>query len=496
MSRRLAVIATAFLTSWSAAADSHEADAPASAPATAPNGAVQQMKIVVAEVKGLVQVRVAENAPWKAAKEGMELDEGAEFRTGPRSSVTCQIPPDQTLTLDRLGTVKIAEAIKSGNKIKTDMVMKYGRTHYDIEAAGAEHESTIRSPSSTLAVRGTEVSLYDQPPFTPVADSIHGRASFRNAQRQLRFGGKTFTQVANDKSSVAETALAKQTVDPRFAGARTASELAYIANETDRGATIDLNSFTQIPVVRNGPGPLTDAELAAKASSLPGTLDIVLRWTGNANINLFVGDQGGNPQTIFNHGLNPTELLFPGGGFNHGASGGTIPYDDRGGPRGGMEIAYWGSNFPHGVYGVSAVHESGPPADVKFNIFLNGKPLDNLQTFEVDAQGNLVTDANGLPILIRNSQIERTVAAPSRPSAPFGPKAGVTSILSLIPSVPALDDPIPVEPPPLGSVPPSDTGAVVRSSMLHNHASRGGAVSHQTLQRGPMLAPATAGRGH
>ena len=52
---------------------------PASAPAAAE---VQQMKIVVAEVKGLVQVRTAENAPWQMAKAGMELDQGAEFRTG------------------------------------------------------------------------------------------------------------------------------------------------------------------------------------------------------------------------------------------------------------------------------------------------------------------------------------------------------------------------------------------------------------------------------
>ena len=175
----------------------------------------------------------------------------------------------------------------------------------------------------------------------------------------MRFGGKTFTQIANDKSSPAETALARQTVDPRFAAARTASELAYLATETSRGATFTLNDFTMIPVVRDGPGPLSDAQLAAAASTLPGNLDIVLRWTGNANINLFVGNEAGNPSTIFNAGFKPTELLYPGGGFNHSPSGGTIPFDDQGGPRGGMEIAYWPSGFPQGVYGVSAIHESG-----------------------------------------------------------------------------------------------------------------------------------------
>ena len=32
----------------------------------------------------------------------------------------------------------------------------------------------IRSPSSVLALRGTKVSLYDQPPFTPRATSLTG----------------------------------------------------------------------------------------------------------------------------------------------------------------------------------------------------------------------------------------------------------------------------------------------------------------------------------
>ena len=54
--------------------------------------------------------------------------------------------------------------------------MKYGRTHYDIEGAGLEHQSSIISPSSTLAVRGTNVSLFDQPPFKPEAISYTGRA--------------------------------------------------------------------------------------------------------------------------------------------------------------------------------------------------------------------------------------------------------------------------------------------------------------------------------
>ncbi|MDB5292926.1 MAG: hypothetical protein JWL69_4167 [Phycisphaerales bacterium] len=462
---------------------------PASAPASAPVVAgVQQMKIIVAEVKGLVQVRTAEDAPWQAAKAGMELDQGAEFRTGPRSSVVCQIPPDQTMVLDRLGTVKIAEAIRTGNKVKTDMIMKYGRTRYDIETAGAEHESTIRSPSSTLAVRGTDVSLYDQPPFTPVAESYHGRAVFRNAQRELRFGGKTFTKLAGDKPSPADTALTEAVVDPKDAQSRTRSEARYIADQTSKSAIFSFDTFADIPVIRNGPPPLTDSQLLAAAPSLPGTLDIVLRWQGNADINLVVGNQAGTDPIKLLSNFQPTEFLYPGFGLNHSKAGGTIPFDNRGGPNGGTEIAYWkGSNFPHGLYGISAVHESGGPALVSFNVFLNGKPLDNMTTFQVDSTGNLVTDpATGFPILIKNSQITRPLNAPSKPSAAFGPNAGVTSVLEFIPSVPALDDPVPVEPP--VTFPPPASGKATKTAHAKATPAKTAAAA-KTAIPAPLLIP-------
>jgi hypothetical protein len=421
---------------------------PTSAPATQGSG-VQSLKIFVGEVKGLVQVRTSPDAPWTPAKEGMEVSEGAEFRTGPRSSVTCQIPPDQTLTLDRLGTVKIAEAIRNGNKLKTDLIMKYGRTHYDIEAAGMEHESTIRSPSSTLAVRGTSVSLYDQPPFTPEALSYHGTATFVNAHRTLRFGAKTLTKVTNDQNSAADTALSLQTVDPTSAASRSVADTAFVSLQSSSSATLFFDRATQIETVVNGPPPPTDSQLVAEAASgkLPGNLDIVIRWTGNADLNLNVGELNGTNATALLNGLqtHQSEFLYPGFGLNQSASGGTIPFDNRGGPNGGFEIAYW-KTPPQGIFGISAIHMSGGPALVTFNTFLNGKELNNLTTFEVDSTGNPTFDSNGFPTVIKNSQITRPVDKAAA-GVPFGPQSGLASVLEFVPSIPSSDDPVPVEPP-------------------------------------------------
>src|SRR5262245_51881617 len=96
----------------------------------------EHLKAKVTGIEGIVQVRSAEDQPWQKATMGMEVGENAEFRTGPRSAVRFVIPPDQTITLDRLGTVKVLTAINQGGKLKTDLGMKYGRTRYDIEAGG------------------------------------------------------------------------------------------------------------------------------------------------------------------------------------------------------------------------------------------------------------------------------------------------------------------------------------------------------------------------
>src|SRR5439155_24019052 len=88
--------------------------------------AATSLTATITAIEGIVQVRQGEDAAWQKATVGLKLGEGAEFRTGPRSAVRFEIPPDQTITLDRLGTVKLIEAIQKNQGVKTDLGMKYG----------------------------------------------------------------------------------------------------------------------------------------------------------------------------------------------------------------------------------------------------------------------------------------------------------------------------------------------------------------------------------
>ena len=367
----IAVVAAATTTVQALQVTQPSASSPeTTAPAAATSPAVEGLKATVTGVEGVVQVRAAEDQPWQKATVGMVLDQNAEFRTGPRSAVQFKIPPDQTITLDRLGTVKVLQAVNENGKIKTNLGMRYGRTRYDIEAAGREHESTISSPSSTLAVRGTKVSLYDQRPFVSQAVSLTGRAEFRDARKRIRFGGPGAgkLKVSENAGSAAEASLQEAFVDPGAALARTDSEQGLIANLLSRGATLSYVYEKGIKVIRGGTHPVTDAELIPV---LPGSLNFVLRWDLDADLNLTV--------------LSPTPdnvqgdqrlVVYPIGGRNVLRNGGRTDFDHRGGPNGGMEVAFWPGAFPNGTYQVGSQHMSGVVTPATLDVFQGGQRLD------------------------------------------------------------------------------------------------------------------------
>ncbi|MDP9172458.1 MAG: hypothetical protein M3O30_01140 [Planctomycetota bacterium] len=454
-----------FCSAASFAADMPATTASADLPSTQPasDGA---MKIYITTVSGLVQVRDAETQPWRAASVHMRISQGAELRTGPHSSVTCVIPPDQTFTLDRLGTVRVEEAALHGKKITTDLIMKYGRTHYDIEGAGLEHEASITSPSSTLAVRGTNVSLFDQPPFKPEATSFTGRAAFTYGRNTIPVGSKggSTVRALGGTDGAAQTAVNQTVVDPTYAPALTPTDRALFATEVARGAVISFDPVANIPVLTGG-RPSFDSELP---SALPGALNFVLRWTGPADLNIEVGVDKGDPLTNIINGFQQGEFLYPGFGFQNSPSGGHIAFDHRGGPKGGEEIAYWTGSFPSGLYGIAAQSISGPATSFTFNVIANGVPL-NMYYFAADG----VTE-------VKSTQVTHTLA----------PGQSDTAIVP-IPAVPLLEQLIPDDPagnPNPGITPPATPG-LATSTSANLSAKANARLSLPAVQRPIILAP-------
>ena len=358
-------------------------------PTTTTTQAAGPLRIIVTAVEGLASVRANENAPWQPAVKGMEFTQDAEFRTGPRGTIQFMIPPNQVVSVDRLTTLKVLTLIQQGGKVTTDLGIKYGRTRYDLEGGGLEHQSTLRSPNATLAVRGTRVSLFDQPPFPPQAISLTGRAEFAAHRRKaIRFGaaGQGKTIVNADSETAGDIALQQTVVDPTLPGARTESELALLTTVISRGATTEIDPSTGIRIVRGGI-PTTDAQLAG---NLPGRLSFVLRWNADADLNLGVS----TPNTDDTLG---GEIVLPVVGLNIAPSGGRTAFDHRGGAFGGIEVVYF-NTFPDGVFSIGAPNLSTNPVTATIDAFLDGNRIDLFDGLNV-TQTVTQTVAPGQPAL-------------------------------------------------------------------------------------------------
>src|SRR5688500_8578301 len=233
------------------------ATAPAGAPAT--RGAAddaQPQTVVVTYLEGSARARDNADAAWQPVRVGMRLPQGAEIQTGARSRVICAVPPGREFVVDRLSTVTVLEADQRGNRATTDLLMEYGRADLRVQAAGLEHDARIRTPGATASVRGTELSVYNQPPFAPELRTFTGIVDYRLAKRQLSVaaGGRS-----RGGRAAAETALLQSVVDPGTRNARTNADAAVIAQETSRGAVVTYDPDIQLAEIRGGAGAQTTA---------------------------------------------------------------------------------------------------------------------------------------------------------------------------------------------------------------------------------------------
>jgi hypothetical protein len=387
--------------------------AQASAPATTSQGSFNAR---ITAIKGAAQVRSGPDAQWEPAKVGMVLEEGAELRTNVKSAVQFVIPPDQTITLDRLGVLQILRSTFENGKIVTDLGMKYGRTHYDIDAQGVQHDAKVHSPSAVLAIRGTQVIMYDQPPFAPQAVSLTGRAFFRDVHKELAFGapGAGTTRIDQNNDTPADTALQQATSDPRgkFSGRTQTDNILQQSLAAYGGADFsNLGVLSLFAAARNG------SFKGSFTGSLPigRQLAFSLVWNGAAgsDVDLTITSPLGEV-------VSPTITSVPSGGMHLGNS---VANSDGV----GQEQVVWPISYPIGTYTVRAQLKSGQRAQAE--VFAIDDPLGIGQLIG-DITGTLTTKNPALVGTVNATGQVQTPQAQSRINPP--PNAAVPTQSSVI----------------------------------------------------------------
>ena len=319
---------------------------------------VQLLPARILEVKGLVSVREQLDQPWVRAKKDMLVSQGADLRTGPRSHVKFAIDPGQIVFLDRLGTIKILQAVldQKQKKVKTDLGMKYGRARYDVQAAGVVFESMIHSPNATLAVRGTDAQIQAGDGFPTTITSHRGQIlATIHGYRAVSIGSDRRSTVSQQRRTPVNQARRQTRIDPKtgFAG-RTAPEHGLVEDLPALGG-IDMLKFLRFS--DSAPPYLAATGIRPNFDDL--SIDMAYFGTPNlTDLNLLV-------ISPLDEVVSAQRALVPSGGEHTGNAIANSPFGIA------EETVQWNLNVPVGVYTAQVEFVSpGPDLDVTYNLFV------------------------------------------------------------------------------------------------------------------------------
>lgn len=142
-------------------------------------GEVKILQAIVMKVEGeRAQWRVDAQAPWKGAAVNDILPVGAEVRTGRDTIITLRIGMNASMLIDRLSFVTIPEILQQGDVLRTRVSMRYGLMDVKVDHVGLANDFEIKTPSATLAVKGTGWRL--------VWDAIDGFQAFGVPTNRVR----------------------------------------------------------------------------------------------------------------------------------------------------------------------------------------------------------------------------------------------------------------------------------------------------------------------
>jgi hypothetical protein len=179
-------------------------DAVAAAPAAAP-AAAEELRAVFIDVNGQVQWRADDKSPWTNAAVNDVIKSGVEVRTGIRARAAIRVGRNATILMDGGTNVSIPTVMQEGEVLKTTASVRSGRADFKVDRVGLTNDFRVVTPSTTLAVRGTEFAVATGAlkqleivgAKTNVINAIELKYALNNQTVQLSGGATSSTGVQN-----------------------------------------------------------------------------------------------------------------------------------------------------------------------------------------------------------------------------------------------------------------------------------------------------------
>jgi hypothetical protein len=113
-------------------------------------------RAVIREISGTVEVKAPGAAAWSPASRGQTLERSAMISTGFKSGALVAIG-NSTLSVQPLTRLSLEELAAAESAEKVDINLRAGRVRANVKPpVGGTTSFTVRSPSATASVRGTE----------------------------------------------------------------------------------------------------------------------------------------------------------------------------------------------------------------------------------------------------------------------------------------------------------------------------------------------------
>lgn len=135
------------------------------------SGSVGSVTATVQEVKGIVQVKTSDDAPWEEAKSGIVIRGGGALKTGEDGRISLETSDRDTLTFDANTYFELLVRDGVG-------MLSNGRAQFNVRPKD-QSEFKIQTPHALTAVLGTVFTMRVQAEATDVA-LFEGKILVRN----------------------------------------------------------------------------------------------------------------------------------------------------------------------------------------------------------------------------------------------------------------------------------------------------------------------------
>lgn len=169
--------------------------------ATAASAQNVSAKIIIME--GDVTVKVDDKSDWTKASLNQELKEGAYVMTAFESMCELEFMDRSKMKVKELSKIQINKFSTEAKKVDTQVTLYNGTVRAAVhKEVDKNTQFQVKTPVSTISVRGTEKEITAQPGFGTTVNTISGVVQVTNNVGQS-------VEVKKDESTVVKTETAK-----------------------------------------------------------------------------------------------------------------------------------------------------------------------------------------------------------------------------------------------------------------------------------------------